>query len=275
MSGAQDNPKFNQTAVVPVGARQAEDQRESPSKQQPGTTTLHLNPAADFHRCVLLPGDPARAMAITTAQLTEPRMFNHRRGLWGYSGKTAGGTGIVVQATGMGGPSAAIVCEELADLGAELFLRVGTCGSIDPTVRIGELVVVGETICDDGAGRLLGGERVTADAELTELLLETATATGHATHLAVNATVDLFYDPLAEQRHRRLRETGALTIEMEASAVLAVGARRGVRAACLLAVTDELFDAGRRRRLEHEEIVALGDLLGLVGVRAVETLCAS
>lgn len=275
MSGTQDDQNSATPAGVPARTRLVEDQRRSPREQQPETTTLHLNPAADFHPCVLLPGDPARAMAIATAQLTEPRMFNHRRGLWGYSGKTANGTGVVVQATGMGGPSAAIVCEELADLGAELFIRVGTCGSIDASVRVGDFVVVRETICDDGTGRLLGGERASADTELAELLLESATAIGHTTHFAVNATVELFYDPLAGERYRRLREAGALTIEMEASAVLAVGARRGVRAACLLAVTDELFDAGERRRLGHDEIVALGDLMGLVGVRVVETFSAS
>lgn len=258
----------------PPRPRLDEDRERSPRDQRPETTTLHLNPAAEFHPNVLLPGDPARAMAIATAQLAEPRMFNHRRGLWGYSGRTARGTGIVVQATGIGGPSAAIVCEELADLGAELFLRVGTCGSIDPAVRMGDLVVVRDAICDDGTSRLLGGERVTADAEIAELLLDAATAAGHTTHLAPNATVDLFYDPWAERRHHRLRQEGALTIEMEAAAVLAVGMRREVRAACLLAVTDELYDAAGRQRLGHDEIVALGDLLGLIGVKAVEALGA-
>ncbi|MBK5230985.1 MAG: purine-nucleoside phosphorylase [Thermoleophilia bacterium] len=252
--------------------RLVEDGTRSPSEQRPGTTTAHLNPAARFHPNILLPGDPGRAMAIATGGLTEPRMFNHRRGLWGYSGHSHEGTGFLVQATGMGGPSAAIVCEELADLGAELFLRVGTCGAIDPALKLGDLVVVRETICDDGASRALEvGDRIAADSELSELLIETATAIGHATHAAVNATVDLFYDPLADQRYRRLHAAGASSIEMECAAVLAVGARRGVRAACLLVVTDELW-GDRRRRMNHEGIEQAGELLGTVGIRAVETL---
>ena len=118
--------------------------------------TLHLNPAADFQPNVLLPGDPARAMAIATAQLTQPKMFNHRRGLWGYSGETADGVGFLVQSTGMGGPSAAIVCEELCDLGAEVLVRVGTCGAIHPDVRFGDLIVVDGALGDDGASQALG-----------------------------------------------------------------------------------------------------------------------
>lgn len=260
----------------PERARLVEDETRSPSEDQPGTHTLHLNPAAAFHPNVLLPGDPGRAMAIATAQLTEPRMFNHRRGLWGYSGVTAGGTGIVVQSTGMGGPSAAIVCEELVQLGAEVFLRVGTCGAIDPALKLGDLVVVTECIRDDGASRTLGdalgeGERVLPDEELTQIVLETATGIGHTTHAGVNATVDLFYDPRGEERQAELVGSGAICLEMECATVLTVAQRHGVRAACLLVVSDELY-GGERRRMTTPEFGEAGDLLGLVGVRAADTL---
>ncbi|MFY9265927.1 MAG: hypothetical protein WAO61_10980 [Solirubrobacterales bacterium] len=266
-----DAPNPGSTDDAPR-ARLIEDDSRSPSEIHPDTTTLHLNPVAPFHPNILLPGDPTRAMTIATTQLVEPRMFNHRRGLWGYSGKTGGGTGFLVQATGMGGPSAAIVCEELADLGAEFFVRVGTCGSIDPSVKLGDMVVVSEAIADDGAGMALGtGERAPADDELATLLVEQATAGGFATRRVPSATVDLFYDPGGDARHQRLRAAGARTIEMEASAVFGVGARRGVRSACLLAVTDELWRGGRQR-LTHDRITELGDALGRIGVRAIETL---
>jgi DeoD family purine-nucleoside phosphorylase len=237
--------------------------------------TLHLNPAAEFRPNVLLPGDPARAMAIATKQLVEPRMFNHRRGLWGYSGVTPRGTGILTQATGMGGPSAAIVCEELADLGAELFLRVGTCGAIDSSVKLGDFVIVSEAISDDGASAALGaGARIAADQELIERLTDAAKEAGVKSHVGASATVDLFYDPDGDARHDRLRKAGALAIEMEAAAVLAVGARREVRSACLLAVTDELWGDGRER-LGHDAIQELGATLGAIGIGAVEALRSS
>lgn len=238
--------------------------------------TFHLNPAAEFQPRVLLPGDPARAMSIATAQLTQPRMFNHRRGLWGYSGETEAGVGFLVQSTGMGGPSAAIVCEELADLGAEVFVRVGTCGAIHPDVKLGDLIVVTGAIGDDGASQALGVGRelgvaglIDADAGLVRLLAEAAGSSGHNFHEGAIGTVDLFYDPTAEHRHQKLIEQRALAIEMEAAAVFAVGARREIPSACLLAVTDQLWDQGERQRLTHDEIVELGEALGAVAVAAV------
>lgn len=238
--------------------------------------TFHLNPAAEFQPRVLLPGDPARAMSIATAQLTQPRMFNHRRGLWGYSGETEAGVGFLVQSTGMGGPSAAIVCEELADLGAEVLVRVGTCGAIHPDVKLGDLIVVTGAIGDDGSSQALGvgtslgvAGVIDADAELVRLLSEAADASSHKFHAGAIGTVDLFYDPSAEHRHQKLIEQRALAIEMEAAAIFAVATRREIPCACLLAVTDELWDQGKRKRLTHNEIVELGETLGAVAVAAV------
>lgn len=233
-------------------------------------STLHLNPAAEFQPNVLLPGDPARAMAIATREMTAPRMFNHRRGLWGYSGETEAGLGLLVQATGMGGPSAAIVAEEVCDLGAELLLRVGTCGAIDESVKLGDFVVGRFAIGDDGASQALGvSGRIDGDAALADALVEAGRARGLTIHDGAIATVDLFYDPGADARYSRLVADGALVIEMEAAAVYAVGARRGVPTCCLVAVTDELWDQGERKRLSHDEIVELGHQLGDVGVAAV------
>jgi DeoD family purine-nucleoside phosphorylase len=230
--------------------------------------TLHLNPAADFHPNVLLPGDPARAMSIATSQLEAPRMFNHRRGLWGYSGLTPDGTGILVQATGMGGPSAAIVAEEVIQLGAKVLLRVGTCGAIDPAVKLGDLVVGRVAISDDGSSAALGVEgSIAADARLSDLLVEHAG--DHVVHDGSIATVDLFYDPDGDARHAKLVAGGALAIEMEAATIYGVGARHSIPTACLLAVTDELWDDGARKRLTHDEIAELGVALGAVGVAAV------
>ncbi len=232
--------------------------------------TLHLNPAAQFHPNVLLPGDPARAMAIATDQLTAPRMFNHRRGLWGYSGETEAGTGFTIQASGMGGPSAAIVVEELCDLGAEVIVRVGTCGALDPEVRLGDLVVVTSAVSDDGASRALGAEdEIEGDAELRGWLIAEAGLTSRRVHAGKVATVDLFYDPAADDRHRALVARGAVALEMEAAAVFAVAARRGVRAACLLGVTDELYPEDSRARLDHDAIGELGRDLGAVAVASV------
>ncbi len=94
---------------------------------------------------MLLPGDPHRALAVAQHLLDGPRMFNHTRGLWGYTGIAADGEPLTVQATGMGGPSAAIVSEELIALGARRLVRIGTCGALVDELELGDLVAA-ETV---------------------------------------------------------------------------------------------------------------------------------
>ena len=93
---------------------------------------IHLRPAAPLAERVLLPGDPHRALSVAEFLLERPRMFNHHRGLWGYTGTAPDGRQLTVQSSGMGGPSAAIVAEELIALGARTLVRIGTCGALDP-----------------------------------------------------------------------------------------------------------------------------------------------
>ena len=83
-------------------------------------------------------------MALAQVLTEGPKMSNHARGLWGYSGTTPEGRGLTVQATGMGGPSAALVLSDLAELGVGSAVRVGTCAAIDPGLRPGDLVWVRE-----------------------------------------------------------------------------------------------------------------------------------
>src|ERR1700748_1238385 len=89
-----------------------------------------LRPTAEIHSEAILVGDPGRAMALAQVLTEGPKMANHARGLWGYSGPTPGGRGLTVQATGMGGPSAALVLADLAELGVRRAVRVGTCASL-------------------------------------------------------------------------------------------------------------------------------------------------
>ena len=70
---------------------------------------IHLHPTAPLAERVLLPGDPGRALRLAEGLLETPKMFNHNRGLWGYTGTAADGEPLTIQSTGMGGPSAAIV----------------------------------------------------------------------------------------------------------------------------------------------------------------------
>ena len=204
------------------------------------TEAIHLRPTAPLAERVLLPGDPHRALAVAQAILDEPRMFNHTRGLWGYTGRARDGEPLTIQATGMGAPSAAIVVRELIDLGARTLVRIGTCGALDEGLELGALVTAGDALAADGTTRALGaGNRLPADPELMEALCRAGAEPVTA------VTSDLFYDDGAHWDD--WVAAGARVVEMEASAILAVAARHGVRAGILLGVTDHLAEGGRDR----------------------------
>ena len=100
---------------------------------------IHLQPTAPLAERVLLPGDPGRALALAQSLLVDPLMFNHNRGLWGYTGAAPDGELLTIQATGMGGPSAAIVLSELIELGARRAIRVGWSPAHAPSSdRVGQ-----------------------------------------------------------------------------------------------------------------------------------------
>jgi len=216
---------------------------------------IHLRPTAELAERVLLPGDPHRALAVAQVVLEQPRMFNHTRGLWGYTGTARDGALLSVQSTGMGGPSAAIVAEELIDLGARTLVRIGTCGSLVAEVELGELVVAREVLGADGTSAALSeAGRFAADPVLT-LALERAGA-----RPVTAVSTDVFYERRA-QLAREWVHAGAEVVEMEAATLLAVAAHRGARAAVLLAVSDSLR-GGERQRLDLEEVEAAGVRLG-------------
>jgi uridine phosphorylase len=225
--------------------------------------SLHLRPTAELAERVLLPGDPGRALALAQILIAEPRMFNHHRGLWGYTGPAhADGEPLTIQATGMGGPSAAIVLHELIALGARRAIRVGTCGALHPDLALGDLLIAREAICLDGASRALGaGERMSADPVLTNALRSAAPGA----HSGAIVSVDLFYDD------SRLPDVAAdaPAIEMEAAALFAVGARAGIPVGCVLAVSDTFDAHGARTRIDDPALLTAAETMGAVAVTAL------
>jgi uridine phosphorylase len=229
----------------------------------PVTEPIHIHPTAALAERVLLPGDPGRALRLSQTLLTEPKMFNHNRGLWGYTGTAADGEPLTIQSTGMGGPSAAIVISELHDLGARRLVRIGTCGALAPELELGELVIATEAMADDGASRSLGaGTRVAASPRL---LARLTAADGNAPRCVVVST-DLFYDGPQDAEQRWLRD-GAAAVEMEAATLFALGSRRGFEAAAVLIVTDLLLPT--RTRIGSDALHEAEDRLGFLGAAAL------
>lgn len=218
--------------------------------------TIHLHPTADLAPRVLLPGDPGRALLLAQALLEGPLMFNHNRGLWGYTGTAPDGAPLTIQSAGMGAPSAAIVVAELIELGADRIVRVGTCGALAPALSLGELVVVESAVSADGVSTALG--TAGPDRVLTGALA--------GEHAGAVVTSDLFYDPDLE-RQQAWAADGALAVEMECAAIFAVAAQRGVAAAGLLLVTDLVLP--ERERLAPEALRAGEERLGRAALQAL------
>jgi DeoD family purine-nucleoside phosphorylase len=229
-----------------------------------------LRPTATLSARVLLPGDPGRALMLAESLLDGAKMFNHNRGLWGYTGLAPDGEPLTIQSTGMGGPSAAIVIHELIDLGVRRLLRVGTCGALALGLSLGDLLIVTEAIAADGTSRALGaGERVSASPKLLEAVVAAAEPPfpdeGTAIHAGAIVTSDVFYDDRGLERG--WAAAGALAVEMEAATLFALAAARGVEAAALLVVSDIVLP--ERVRIDQEDLRAAERRMGEAALRAL------
>ena len=193
----------------------------------------------DYAEAFLLPGDPLRAKYIAETYLENVVERNKERGMLGFTGEY-GGSPISVQATGMGCPSAAIVMEELVQLGVKRFLRVGTCGGLQPDLQLGDLIVAVSAVPADGTvSNYVGGEphTPTADWELVHGAVHAAKELDQPVRVGAVVSSDTFYDP-DPGRHKRWCERGVLGVEMEAAVLFTIGALRGVQSGCLLTVSD-------------------------------------
>lgn len=220
-----------------------------------------LRPTAPLSPAAILVGDPGRSLLLAQELLDEPKMSNHARGLWGYSGRTAAGEGLTIQATGMGGPSAAMVLTDLAELGVERVVRIGTCTAFGPEARPGELLLVETTLALGGSAASFGvaaGETMSPDPELKQRL---AVELGSAARAVAVASIDTMpADPTAVG--------GAAAADMQTLAVLARARQHEIAAAAVLvAVETEHGD-----RLDGEKLDQLAKRAGKASTRALSNL---
>src|ERR687886_2666776 len=223
----------------------------------------------DFAQSVLLPGDPRRAKYIAENFFEDAKLVSEERGMLGYTG-TYGDKPVSVQATGMGCPSASIVTEELIQLGAKNLLRVGTCGGYSRELRLGDLVVATSAAPQDGTVSSITRGVPYAPAahfDVVHAAYHAAEEAGRRPFVGPIVSADLFYDP-EEDPQGLWHSLGVLAVEMEASAIFTLSAMRGVRAGCLLTVSDAI---GPDRVERIEESVLKGAVDEMVGL-ALETL---
>ena len=229
----------------------------------------------------ILPGDPGRCGAIA-GHFENPAHIRTNREYVTYTG-TLLGEKVSVVSTGIGGPSAAIAMEELANLGVHTFVRVGTCGGIDLSVQSGDVVVA------TGAVRMEGTSREYAPIEwpavpdfaVASTLVEACKRLGCSWHAGVVQCKDSFYGqhsparmPVSyqlESKWEAWKRLGVLASEMESAALFAVAASRRVRCGSVFHViwNQERESAGLDQRESHNPEAAIS-----VGVEALKLLIA-
>jgi uridine phosphorylase len=186
-----------------------------------------LRPTAPIAAAAVLVGDPGRALMLAQVLLEEPKMSNHARGLWGYTGRTPAGHDLSIQATGMGGPSAAIVLADLAELGVRQAIRVGTGTALDPGLGLGELLAIEEAHTWSGAG---AGESARPDAELAAELEQRL---GDSARPASVASLDTLHGGGAPSP-----VPAGDVADMQTAALFAAAPLLGVRIAAALVVSE-------------------------------------
>lgn len=194
----------------------------------------------DVGRYVLLPGDPGRVPVIA-AFLDDARKIAEHREYTTYTG-SLDGVPVSVTSTGIGGPSTAIAVEELAAIGANTFIRVGTSGLMQPEIQSGDLVVVTGAVRDEGTAShyMPMAFPAIADLDVVDCLRAACLARGVRFHVGLSHSKDAFYAELTPQR-MPIADTlmknweawvagGVLCSEMEAAALCVVSSVLGKRA---------------------------------------------
>ena len=209
-----------------------------------------LRPTAPIAAEAVLVGDPGRALMLAQELLQEPKMSNHARGLWGYTGLTAAGRELTIQSTGMGGPSASVVLADLAELGVQRAVRIGTCASLGD-LELGDLVVVDRAQGANGSPE--DGKAPEPDPGLTEALRGQLPEA----RLASVVSLDTLYRP--ERNQPSLLADAA---DMQTAGLFMSAAEHEVAVAALLVVAEK-SDAGQ---LRDEELEAAAKVAGRASI---------
>jgi len=243
----------------------SEDSELADSEDPNADIQYHLEVGAgDVADSVLLPGDPGRVEKVVEGWDDHAVVAEHRE----YRTATGSydGAPISVTSTGIGSPSAAIAVEELARVGADTFIRVGSCGAIREKASVGDLVITTGAVRQEGTSKEYVREDypASADDRVVGALVAAAERLGYDYHLGVTASTDSFYAGQgrpgfegfeaagSDELVADLREAGVLNFEMEAAAVLTLANLYGLRAGAVCTVyanrgTGEFRTEGERK----------------------------
>jgi purine-nucleoside phosphorylase len=206
-------------------------------------TAKHINAQpGDFAPTVLMPGDPLRAQYIAERYLRDARRVTDVRNMFGYTGSYQGKP-VSLMAHGMGIPSASIYCHELlAEFGVRRIIRVGSCGSVHPDVKLRHIVIAMGASTDSGVNRMrFRGYDLAAlaDFRLVREAVRIAEERKLAFHVGNVFSADLFYTPEPEM-FDVMRKYNIVGVEMEAAGIFTLAAEFGAESLAICTVSDDI-----------------------------------
>ncbi|QFS81484.1 Purine nucleoside phosphorylase DeoD-type [Roseivivax sp. THAF40] len=192
---------------------------------------------------VLMPGDPYRARWAAETFLKSPKLINDVRGMLGFTG-TWNGHRVTIQGSGMGMPSFSIYANELIrDYGAKTLIRIGSCGAMQNSVNIRDVIVAMTASSLSTPSRGIFRElnfAPCADWGLLRAAVTAAEAKDAPVHVGGIYSADVFYDERPDLNEQMTRH-GILAVEMEAAELYNLAARHGIRGLAVLTVSDHLL----------------------------------
>ncbi|PGF15463.1 uridine phosphorylase [Natrinema sp. CBA1119] len=210
------------------------------------TTQPHLLvDEGDLTDIALIPGDPGRVDRIadhcdeseTIAQNREYKVVN----------ATYGGRELTICSTGIGCPSAAIAIEELANVGVETFIRVGTTGALQSGIEIGDMIVATGAAKNEGTSKRYEAVEYPAvpDYDALSALVNSAEANDEDVHVGPIASDDAYYAE-TDDAVDDWEAAGLLSVEMEAAAVFSLARRKGLAAGAICTVDGNLVEGTQK-----------------------------
>lgn len=198
--------------------------------------------AGDFAKTCLMPGDPLRAEHIAKTFLEKPRLVNSVRNMLAFTG-TYQGTPVSVMGSGMGIPSISIYAKELiTEYGVKNIIRVGSCGAVNKSVKIRD-IIIGMGACTDSRVNRQRFQGHDFSAIASYPLLKAANDSADKLNLPVSNgnlfSADLFYTPNPSM-FDSMEAMGVLAVEMEAAGLYGVAAEFGANALSICTVSDHI-----------------------------------
>ncbi|MEJ2128622.1 MAG: purine-nucleoside phosphorylase [Woeseiaceae bacterium] len=231
--------------------------------------TKHMNAApGDFAETVLMPGDPLRAQYIAETYLDDPKRVNDVRNMWGFTG-TYKGQPVSIMAHGMGIPSASIyVTELMAEYGVKRVIRVGSCGTSHPDVKLRDIVIGMGACTDANINRIRFGGYDYAPIATWDLLRKAVAAAEQQNvryHVGNLFSADLFYTPDTAM-FETMAKYNVYGLEMEAAGIYPIAAEHDAEALAICTVSDDIPSGAH---LSAEERQTTFDEMILVALETV------